>query len=385
MCKLIRNQYLFCLLGIILAFADGELRAQSKADSITDELKAEVFKRLNHFSFGFYVDAYYNGTLNSEGDTSNVVPFAGNCPVQNQIRLNVAAIEIGYSADRVRGKLAIQFGDAPNLLAAPEAQFIKNLRQANFGFRVGRKIWLDFGYFLNPVGIESSWPVLNYLSSVSIGGYYEVGSVLGVKLTWNYSEKFWGGIMVGNPYSLAYSKNTRMAGLTFIYFKPIPELTLNYNNFFGNAALTDATIDHMLLYNNFIIQYNPLEAVNLTAQFDLASQTNSHMKPDTTKSATMFSGLVQIKYNFLKKFSLAARYEYFNDENGFLSGIYYYEGKWRGLETQGFAVGFEFRPIKIGYIRLEYRHLFAAPGNYVFKSGNSDQLQSVIFTTGVRF
>ena len=184
------------------------LAAQDKLDSLTDDMKNEMFRRLKHFTFGFYIDAYYNGTLNSKQDTSNIVPFSSNCPIQNQIRLNVAAIEISYTAEKVRGKLAIQFGDAPNLLAAPEAQFIRNLRQANFGFRLGKKIWLDFGYFLNPVGIESSWPVLNYLSTVSVGGYYEPGSVLGVKLTWNASDKFWGGIMAGNPYSLAYAKKS---------------------------------------------------------------------------------------------------------------------------------------------------------------------------------
>lgn len=362
-----------------------KLNGQSKADSLTDELKNEIFGRLKHFTFGFYIDAYYNGTINLQGDTSNVVPFAGNCPVQNQIRMNVAAIEIGYTSEKVRGKLAIQYGDAPNLLAAPEAQFIKNIRQANFGFRPGRKIWLDFGFFLNPVGVESSWPVMNYLSSVTVGGYYEVGSVLGVKITWNYSEKFWGGIMVGNNYSLAYAKNTRMAGLTFVYYKPIPNLTLNYNNFFGNASLADAETNHNLLYNNFIIQYDASEQISITGQLDFAAQTNSRMDPDTNKTASMFSGMLEAKYTFLKKFSIAGRYEFFNDYDGFLSGVYYYDNTRRGLMTQGFSTGFEYKPLKIGYIRLEYRHLFAAPGNYVFKSGKSDQLQSVIFTTGIRF
>ncbi|MEI7491010.1 MAG: outer membrane beta-barrel protein [Bacteroidota bacterium] len=374
----------FFILCLLLSSAS-PLAAQDKLDSLTDDMKNEMFRRLKHFTFGFYIDAYYNGTLNSKQDTSNIVPFSSNCPIQNQIRLNVAAIEISYTAEKVRGKLAIQFGDAPNLLAAPEAQFIRNLRQANFGFRLGKKIWLDFGYFLNPVGIESSWPVLNYLSTVSVGGYYEPGSVLGVKLTWNASDKFWGGIMAGNPYSLAYAKNTHMAGLTFIYYKPIPRLTLNYNNFFGNQALVDADIENNILYNNLIITYNPVDQLFLTGQFDFAAQTNSSMKPDTGETATMFSGMVQAKYTFLKKYSVSARYEFFNDYDGFLSGIYYYNGQWRGLMTQGFTVGFEYKPIKFGYIRLEYRHMFAAEGNYIYHSGDSDQLQSVVFTTGIRF
>jgi len=370
---------------LVLAVCHPPAKAQNKVDTVTDELKNEMFTRLKHFTFGFYVDAYVNWTLHSKDDTSNIVPYSGNCPVQDQIRMNVAAIEIGYTSEWVRGKLAIQFGDAPNLLAAPEAQFIKNLRQANFGFRLGKKLWLDFGYFLNPVGIESSWPVLNFLSTVSTGGYYQPGSVLGVKLTWNASGKFWGGIMAGNPYSLAYSKDTRIAGLMFVYYKPLNNLTINYNNYMDNESLSDVKTNHYIIYNNLIVQYDPTGSLNLCGQFDFAAQTNSQMAPDTNKTATMFSGMVEAKYMFFRKSSASVRYEFFNDYDGFLSGPYHYNNRTRGLMTQGFSVGYEYKPVKIGYIRLEYHHLFAAEGNYIFLSGKSDQLQSVVLTTGVRF
>ncbi len=375
---------IFMVMALLMAFQVC-LNAQNKVDSLTDELKTEIFKRMKHFTFGFYVDAYYNGTINSKSDTSNLVPFASNCPVQNQIRMNVAAIEIGYTADKVRGMLALQFGDAPDLLALPESQFIKNLRQANFGFHVSKKLWLDFGYFINPVGLESTWPVLNDLSTVSIGGYYEPGSVLGVKLTWNASDKFSGGIMFGNPYSLAYEKNTHIAALIFINYQPTPRLTFNYNNVFGNQAVKNAQVKNDILYNNFIVQYDPVDQLFFTGQLDFAAQTNSRMSPDTNKIATMFSGLIEVKYLFLSKFAITGRYEFFNDYDGFLSGVYSYNNKQRGLFTQGFSAGLEFKPIKIGYIRMEYRHLYADHGNDVFMSGKSDQLQSVVFTTGIRF
>ncbi len=144
----------------------------------------------------------------SQKDTSNVIPFSGNCPVQDQIRMNVAALEFYYNAEKVRGKLAIQYGDAPNLLAAPEMQFIKTLRQANFGFRIVKDLWLDFGYMLNPIGIESSWPVINQISVVTVGGYYEPGSVLGAKLSYRFSPKFSGGSHDRSLFTRIFSKHT---------------------------------------------------------------------------------------------------------------------------------------------------------------------------------
>jgi len=369
-------------LPVILGFS---LQAQNKIDSVTDAIKNNMFSRLKNFTFGFYIDAYYNEILKSRNDSSNIVPFSGNCPVMDQFRLNMAAIEIGYDADKVRGKLAIQFGDAPNLLAVPSAQFIKNIRQANFGFKIVKDLWIDIGYFLNPVGYESSWPVINQFSTVTIGGYYEPGCILGVKLFYQPVENFKVGIMIGNPYSVAYGKNIHTAGMVLMNYKPIKNLSITYNNFFGNQALIDAEISNNIFYNNLIVAYNPVEFLELVGQLDFAVQTHSHLPPETDLNATMFSGFIQARIPFYDHFAAMARYEFFNDPDGFLSGTYTYNGKVRGLLTYGVGFGFEYKPVKIGYIRVEYRFLNSASGNYVFHDVNSDNQQAIVITTGVRF
>jgi len=361
------------------------LHGQSKADSLTDAIRSKVFNRLKNFTFGFYIDTYYNMTLNNKHDTASIVPFSSNCPVQNQIRLNLAALEIYYDAEKVRGKLALQYGDAPNLLAAPDAQFIKNLRQANFGFRLVKNLWMDFGYMFNPVGYESSWPVINDISMVTVGGYFEPGSVLGVKLSYKFSEKFNGGLIAGNPYSVAYGKNTHMAGMVFLSYSPLNNLNITYNNFFGNQALKTAHINNDIFYNNLIVTYSPAKMIALIGQLDFAAQTNSQIAPDTNKTASMFSGFLQARYIINDKLSLAARYEFLNDPDGFLTGVYSFDGKKRGLATNGLNLQFEYKPVKIGYFRVEYRYLDSNKGNNVFHDNSSNNLQSIIFTTGVRF
>lgn len=375
--------WLFSIL--LICFIPVSVVAQTSTDSLADALKSKILGKLNNFTFGLYIDAYYNWTIQSQKDTSNLVPFSANCPIQDQIRMNVAALEFYYNAEKVRGKLAIQYGDAPNLLAAPEMQFIKTLRQANFGFRIIKDLWIDFGYLLNPIGIESSWPVLNQISVVTVGGYYEPGSVLGAKLSYRFSPKFTGGIMIGNPFSLAYAQNTHMAGITFLTYQPWSTLSFTYNNFFGNQALIDAEVKNNIVYNNIIIRYNPVKSLELTGQFDFALQTNSQLPPDTNKTALMCSGFVQANYQINKVFALAARFEYLDDPHGFLTGTYSYKNKLTGLSTRGFTVSFEYKPVSFGYIRAAYRYLHANNGNKVFYSNSTDYMQSIIFTTGVRF
>ena len=109
------------------------------------------------------------------------------------------------------------------------------------------------------------------------------------------------------------------------------------------------------------------------------------MPPDTTMTAGIYSGFLQASYAFLGHFAITGRYEFFNDPDGFLSGTYTFDGKTRGLHTEGFCAGFEYKPVNIGYIRLEYRYLHANKGNLVFYDNTSDHMQALIITTGVRF
>ncbi|MEI6174656.1 MAG: outer membrane beta-barrel protein [Bacteroidota bacterium] len=359
------------------------LTAQEISDSTTEVLKSKILGKLNHFTFGMYIDAYYNWTLEGDQDTSNIVPYSSNCPVQDQIRMNVAALEFYYNATKVRGKLVFQYGDAPNLMASANSQWIKTIRQANFGFRIVKDLWVDVGYIFNPIGYESSWAVLNQISFVTVGGYFEPGNVLGVKISYKLNDKFSCGAMVGNPFSLAYAQNTHMAGLLFLNYQPLKNLSISYNNFFGNQALYDAEIDNNILYNNIIITWSPHKLVDLVGQFDFAGQTNSTKAPDTTNTAFMFSGFLQARFSFTKVFSLTARYEVLNDPHGFLTGIN--PNTDRGLLTNGFSVSLEYKPISFGYIRVAYRYLDGYRGSKIFVSYTSDIMQAIIFSTGVRF
>jgi hypothetical protein len=109
------------------------------------------------------------------------------------------------------------------------------------------------------------------------------------------------------------------------------------------------------------------------------------MPPDTNKIASMCSGFLQARYIFLNHFSISGRYEFFHDPNGFLSGPYTYDGKTNGLTTNGMSVSLEYKPVKIGYIRMEYKYNHANKGNNVYYSGTSDHINALIFTCGVRF
>ncbi len=99
----------------------------------------------------------------------------------------------------------------------------------------------------------------------------------------------------------------------------------------------------------------------------------------------MCSGWLQCRFAFLKNFSISGRYEYYYDPDGFLSGKYTYDGTTTGLTINGIALSLEYKPVKIAYIRMEYKYLHANNNNNVYYSKTSDHIHALIFTTGVRF
>jgi hypothetical protein len=184
---------------------------------------------------------------------------------------------------------------------------------------------------------------------------------------------------------VAYGKNQHTAGVVFLNFFPTKNLTFSINSFFGNQALVNAAIDNDICYNNLIVQYSPVKHLDLTGQFDFAFETNIHLPPDTSKLSGMFSGFVMARYTFGEHVALTARYEFFNDPQGFLSGVYTYDDKMTGLATNGFTGGVEYKPVKFGYVRLEYRYLAAQKGNLVYSGNTSNTFQALTLTTGMRF
>jgi hypothetical protein len=361
------------------------LTGQTASDTVSQDVKSRIFENFRNLTVGFYIDGYLSLELDNYKDTSNIIPFSANCPMRNQFRLNVAAIELFYNAERARAKLQLQYGDAPNLLSAPEKQFIKTIRQANVGFRLADRLWIDAGYMFNPIGMESSWPVINQISSVTMCGYFEPGALLGLKLSYKFSDKVDGGILVGNPYSLAYQQTQHVAGILFVNYSPFKNLRLTYNNLFGNQALKNAEINNNLLYNEVVVNWKPHRDVTLLGQIDFAFQTNSGLGNDSSDIASMASGFVTARYAFFKRLSIACRYEFFHDPDGFLSGPYNYENKVTGLSSQGYSVSLEYKPVEKAYVRCEYKFNQANKGNLVYYGNTSDHLQIIIFTTGLRF
>lgn len=385
MVNVFRSRWYLIIFFISAYLFFGIIPCYPQSDSISPTEKSKFSEFLSHFDLTVYVDVYYNRVLNRpSGDTSNILNFASNCPFANEFRLNVASLWLYYTAKNARGKVELQYGDVPNLLTDPQVQFIKYMKRAEFGFRIYKTFWVDLGYQYNPIGYESSFPIRNQLSTVTVGGYYEPGNFLGAKLSAQLTPSFLIGAYIGNPYTLAYGRNKRLFAGLFMGYSYKDIFSVNYNNLMGSSDLATEEKNHLGIYNNVYVTVNPVNNLLLVGQCDFGLVTNKGI-PDTTKTASEVSGFLQVTYQFTKWFSASLRGEYFNDPDAIMSTLYAYDGKLRGLLTYGGTVGVEFNPVKNSYIRAEYTYLTADKGNLAFLSNLSQDRNTLTFTAGYKF
>ncbi|MFH1296678.1 MAG: outer membrane beta-barrel protein [Bacteroidota bacterium] len=383
---MIRSKLNLSLLVVSVGMVLSINTIQAQINTLSPAEQGKFQKFIQNFDVSVYMDAYYTFVLDDPaGDTSNLKEFAANCPFADEFRLNVASIWLEYNSKNIRGKFLVQFGDVPNLRSTPEEQFIKYMREAHFGFRAYKTVWVDIGYLPNPIGYESSYPIRNQISTVTVGGYFETGNFLGVKLTSQLTPSLFAGIYVGNPYTLAFGKNKRIYGGMTILYKYRDLFSVNYNNMIGNASIVTSERNHFYLYNNLILTMKPVKNLLLVGEVDCGVFGNSKKPPDTTRTASGISGFLQATYRFTKWFATSIRGEYMNDPDGSLTPLYAYDGKLRGLLTYGGTVGLEFNPAPYSYLRAEYNFLSADKNNFIFNSMLSDHRHSITFTAGLRF
>ena len=359
------------------------LSVQGENDSlISREEQTRILTFLKKLQFGLYMDVYATLPLNDLDDSSHIMPLYANSMYSNDFRLNVVGLTLNYRDTKARANLTLQYGDIPMLLTKVEYQWVKYLRQANFGFRVSKQSWIDLGFLLNPIGVESTWPVNNKLSTTSLGGWFEPGSFLGVKFSTRFREKLALAVYLGNPYSVAYNQDTYVSGGFQLSYTPADKLGIYYANLAGFQSRDLEHHSKFQLYNNLIIDYSPLKWLNLTAQYDFAWQTNSHLGADTSKLSYLHSGFLQASVRPVKWFSFTAKGEFFTDPNGFLSGVYDAAGTPEGFRAESLTAGVEFKPLQIIYLRAEYRYVNAS--QKLYDNQTSERQGAVTLTAGIR-
>ncbi len=321
-----------------------------------------------------YVSTYY-ANYDDEKETNGFVQFPTMAARNKQFGLNMAQIGMEYHNQNLRSNITLHYGDIPETNWPKPFTLIQ---EAHAGIKLIKNLWLDAGFFKSHIGLESIQPRENVTSSMSVIDYYEPYFFSGAKLTYQVNSKISIQINAFNGYN-TYLENNKNKALGFSALYDINNnISITYNLLSCDETADDIKTKHQRFYHNLYGTFK-LNKLSLGVEANYGTQQNSLLK-DTTKTASMYSALLVLKYQALKKIGVYGRGEYFSDKNKILTnnldiGSYIY----------GVTGGLEFKPNKTVALSAEYRLLQS--DNLIFKRGNYsiNQRNEFIFCLDVWF
>jgi hypothetical protein len=333
-----------------------------------------VSKDSARLEFGGYISTYY-AYYTDETNNGGFVQIPVMAPRNQQFGLNIAQISFNYTSKDVRGKLGIHFGDIPSAIWPAELNMIQ---EAHGGVRFLKKLWFDAGVFRSHIGVESIQPRENIASSTSLVNNFEPYYFTGVKLTCEINSKLSVQLNAFNSFNTLVDYNRdKLFGLSLVY-NPNDKLSFTYNFLTGDETPDSLKKKHRRYYNNLYatLQLNKLSFA-LEANYGL--QENS-MRKDSGGTASLYSGLVTVKYQYVKRSYLYVRGEYLSDPDAVVTGSLNF-----GEYIMGTTVGVEYKPYKNISLSVEGRVLQS--DKVVFKENNymTNQRLEGILTLDVSF
>lgn len=299
-----------------------------------------------------YIDTYYASYTDSTGP-NGYSKFPTAAPRPNQFGLNIAQVSAKYHSKNYRGVATLFFGDTPKSAWSPYFNFIQ---EANLGFRIVGKLWLDAGFFRTHIGLESIQPRENIAISFATTTYFEPYYMSGAKLTWEHSKKWVFQLNAFNGFNNFVENNNNKAFGASVAFTPNNNLSVTYNTLVCDESPIHSFRKKTRVYNNLISVYHT-KRLTLGLEGNYGIQSNSNLQ-DTSKTAFMFSALAALKYRFTAQWAGYVRGEYFSDPNEILTGpVVNSNHSLTGLDIYGGTVGIEYKPIPNSYFRIEARRL----------------------------
>src|SRR5690242_12099406 len=109
------------------------------------------------FTFSGYAEAYYSYDLGKPKD-NNRPAFIYSHNRSNEFNVNLAFVKGSYTADRIRANIALGVGTYMNANYAAEPGVLKNIYEANVGYKLSRtkNLWFDMGIMPSHIGFESA-------------------------------------------------------------------------------------------------------------------------------------------------------------------------------------------------------------------------------------
>ena len=329
-----------------------------------------------------YVDAYYAYYNDSVGP-GNYQKFPTIAP-RSEFGLNTFLLSVQYNANNVRALATLHYGDISGSSWSP---VFNSIVEANAGFRLVKKLWLDAGFFRTHIGTEGLLPKENIVSSLAVGSYFEPYYEAGFRFNYVPNKKLALNLFLLNGYNM-FDDNNRKKSLGLLVTYALGEKgNFGYSNYVGDdTPIAGDSVSHLRIYQNAFLNYK-IKKIKIQAGADLGLQQHSYIN-NVKKKACVYNGLLSVKYQLKKKVAIYMRGEVFEDAEGILSGVFVNKkGSLTGDKLFGITAGGEVKPTDDSFIRLESRYLQSQKDEEIFHANGKDTNSrlEIILNMGISF
>lgn len=289
------------------------------------------------FTVSGYLETYYAYDF-GRPENHNRPSFIYSFNRHNEINLNLGLIKGTYKVDKVRANIALMAGTYANANLAAEPGVLKNIYEANVGVKLSNKrdIWIDAGIFPSHIGFESAigkdcWNLTRSILADN-SPYYEAGA----KISYNSKNGKWflTGLLLNGWQRIQRvdGNNTPSFGHQ-VTFKPTSKITLNSSSFIGNDK--PDSVKQMRYFHNFYGQFQVSDKFGITAGFDIGAEQKAK---GSEQYNSWYSPVVIVKLSPNAKNNIAARVEYYSDEDGVIIPT----GTTNGFRTWGYSLNYDY-------------------------------------------
>jgi len=269
----------------------------------------DVFYGYNSNQPSGRINQYHNFDINSSEIGLNMIELVADKPVDTTNRVGYhIAVGFGQAMNQVN---ATEFGPGGN-----ELNFAQNLKEAYLEYMapVGKGLQINVGKFVTPAGAEvietkDNW---NYTRGILFAWaipYFHTG----VSAKYAFNSKFaLSGYLVNGWNNSTETNSGKTTGFTAAY-TPSSKFSFIENYLVGPEAFNDNSNYRHL--SDTIVTFNPTAKLSLMANYDYG-----HDRPGGVP--VWWSGIAgYIKYTPNDKWMFSTRGEWFNDHDGFETGV----------------------------------------------------------------
>ena len=352
----------FCTLFALFLF----ISAKSQP---TDSLKIK---------YSAYIDFYYAYDFN-QPDATFRQPFLVSYNRHNEMRLNIASVSAELSKSRFRSKFTLQTGTfASDNYANEPSKYLGIIQEANVGFALNeaKSTWVDVGVIPSHLGYEGVVGQDNFTVSRSLSSELSPYFLSGAKITHLHKNWTIAGIIFNSWNSVFdYKKGQYPSFGTQIIKRRNAKTTVNWNTFLGSGVRKG--FDQLRFFNNFFINWQASEKVQIIAGLDLGYQKKA--KEEGYNS--WFSPSLVMRRKITRDFSISGRAELFFDEYEVVTSSV----NGHAFDVFGLSANLDYVFTENGLLRLEGRY-FSSSGNYFYTTNSiSDKNSFIILAMTKKF